>query len=152
MPFEGPLCPARRCVRDGGPGFVAVVRVCGLGVGVYLCAPVFPCVGVGPGGDQELLVQLRRKDTFLASAALLCCAVLCLKRPGPWAPLLGMVWRGVADGGGGGDLLSRMDGYGEGGALTDDEGPTLREGEPAPRGAAVVRKSPAGEACAREYL
>lgn len=27
-----------------------------------------------------------------------------------------------------------------------------REGEPAPRGAAVVRKSPAGVACAREYL
>lgn len=26
------------------------------------------------------------------------------------------------------------------------------EGEPAPRGAAVVRKSPACEACAREYL
>lgn len=100
LPFERPLCPARRCVRDGGPWgrVVAVVRVCGLGRGcVYLCAPVFPCVGVGPWGDQELLVQLAQEGYFFGSAALLCCAALrCAvprRRPGPWAPL-GMVWRG----------------------------------------------------------
>lgn len=106
-------------------GLLLLCACVGWGVGVYLCAPVFPCVGVRAlgGGDQELLVQLRAgriPQYFFGSAALLCCAVLCcavlcLQRPGPWAPLLGMVC--VADGGGGGDLLSCMDRYGEGRGL-----------------------------------
>lgn len=90
--LNDPCARPRRCVRDGGPGFVAVVRVCGLGRGCVSVRPGFSmCRGGAPGGDQELLVQLRagRILFWLCGAVVLRCAVLCLKRPGPWAPPAG---------------------------------------------------------------
>lgn len=129
MPFERPLCPAQ-ALRQGWWSLgvvvvVAVVRVCGLGW-AWVCVSVRPgfsmCRGGALGGrTRSCLFSLRRKagkDTFLASAALLCCAVCCAsKAAGTLGPAGAAAWCGVADGGGGGDLPSCMDGYGEGGAL-----------------------------------
>lgn len=112
------------CVGWGGRGCV------------YLCAPVFPCVGVGLwGGDQELLVQLAqegRKGYFFGfcGAVVLRC-VLCLeggRDPGPrWGS--SMVWRGRWRWRWGSALLHGWVWRGRG-PWTDDEGRTQRRASP----------------------
>lgn len=78
----------------------------------YLCAPVFPCVGVGPWAAQELLVQLCgvacRAGQGGQAGILSCprrCAALGAVPPRGRDPGPPLAWCGVADGGGGGDLL-----------------------------------------------
>lgn len=121
LPFERTPVPGRpaRALRQGwGSLFVVVVdvvRACGLWVGVYICAPRFFHVsGWGSSGgcgcSFSWVAFCRRAagtGTFLALRRCVCCCVLSCaaavprgRDPGPrWA------WCGVADGGGGGDLL-----------------------------------------------
>lgn len=129
MPFERPLCPAQALCQGWWSWVCCCCARVWVGAWVCICAPRFFHVsGWGPWGGPGAACSAAQEGYFFGSAALLRCAVLCLERPGPWA------WCGVADGGGGGDLLSCMDGYGEGGALTDDEGPTQRGRARAKRG------------------
>lgn len=157
-PASGMVISLLLCARVG------CAWVC---VPMYLCAPVFPCVGVGSWG---VLVQLGclqaggqagRKASiplpgcgavlrwcgWVRCCALLCCAVPRGRDPGPrwhgvaWpmeveVGIFSLAWMGMESGRG--PWLMRD---------TDTE-----EGEPAPRGAPVVRKSLACEACAPEYL
>lgn len=106
------------------------MRVCGLGRGcVYLCAPVFPCVGVGPWGGPGAACSARagRILFWLCGAVVLRCAALCCasKAAGTLGPAgHGVAWPmevevGICP-------LAWM-GMEREGSLTDDEGPTYTE-------------------------
>lgn len=150
---RGPLCPAtrpERCVRDGDL-FLLLLMWCARVGCAWVCVSVRPgfsmCRGGASGGGVWLLVQLgcflqagSRDGYFFGSAALrvllcavvrCCCAVLLCLEAGTQGPR--WAWCGVADGGGGGDLVL-LHGWvwrvmRGGGHLTDDGHKTHRDGD-----------------------
>lgn len=76
LPFEQPLCPARRCVRDGGPGLLLLLCAC-VGWAWVSVRPGFSmCRGGALGGTRSCLFSCAGRILFwLCGAVVLRCAV-----------------------------------------------------------------------------